>query len=229
MKKAMTVLASVIILGLGMSGARAQPINRLSAEWFKFDGTEFATDQTAVGVPGVPDGAGFYLKTVTPSSTQNVLYVTLSAVGDIAAPGGSTWLSCRIFFTPQPAAFPSGVPCRTNSAASFNGAPNGYISIMTTSPADVDETDNAVPYQWCVSILDQLVPLGYRRGSPLTVVLRFATSVAGNSVFLEQGHVYIDSSAISLAGNRCVQAAVTSPFAPAGNWAQTVTKDTKKK
>src|SRR5262245_23910812 len=178
MKKPTSVPRSVMLLGLAMSTAQADtPVLRHSADFFKFDGTEFFTGVTARPT-GIPDGVLFYVKTVTADPASNVLYVSLYATGETT--GAALSVSCRV----------TGAFCRP-SEVSFNRAPPGWISVLVSPPAD-----NGVAYQWCTPVAG---------GSTVTVSLKMATSRPGNRVFLEQGHVYIDSSRITQP-DTCVQA-----------------------
>jgi hypothetical protein len=60
--------------------------------------------------------------------------------------------------------------------------------------------DNGVAYQWCIPV---------EAGTRVTVDLKMATSTAGDTVFIEKGHVYIDSSLITQP-NKCISDPVTS-------------------
>jgi hypothetical protein len=187
-------------------GAKAQAIIREAADFFKFDGTEFFTAATAAD-PAPPDGALFYRKTVTVAPQSNTLYVSLYATGD-SHNGSAEWISCRA--TPQ--AGPAPPFCRSSAPGAVDGAPPGWITLLklpqdVESPAgqnncndggggSADCHDNAITYQWCVPV---------RGGTSVTVDLRMATSIAGSDVFIEKGHVYIDSSRITGA-NQCTQA-----------------------
>jgi hypothetical protein len=57
-----------------------------------------------------------------------------------------------------------------------------------------------VAYEWCIPV---------RGGKRVTGDLKMATSTAGDFVFIEKGHVYIDSSLIAQP-NRCTSEPVTS-------------------
>jgi hypothetical protein len=188
-------------------GAKAQDtaIKRLAADAFKFDATEFFTTVTAAAgankfTPGSPDGALFYTKTVSVPRGSNTLYVTLYATADTHG-GAAEWLSCRA--SPQTA--PGVAPlCRPSVNDGANGTPSGWISLQKL-PQDADRPlaanncnnggggsadchDNGIAYSWCVPV---------STASPVvTVDLRMATSLAGQTVFIERGHVYIDSSFI---------------------------------
>jgi hypothetical protein len=189
-------------------GAKAQDtaIKRLAADAFKFDATEFFTTVTAVAgankfTPGTPDGALFYTKTVSVPKGSNTLYVTLYATSDTHF-GAAEWLSCRA----SPQAAPGAAPfCRPSENDGANGTPSGWISLQKlpqngANPNDgspncndggggtADCHDNGIAYSWCLPVtVDSPV---------VTVDLRMATNRAGQAVFIERGHVYIDSSFI---------------------------------
>jgi hypothetical protein len=188
------------------------PIIRHAANFFQFGGGEFATSTTAVagpgGMPGSPDGALFYRKTVRVAGS-NTLYVSLYTTSD-QHQGAALWLSCRV----------DGLFCRP-SVAGANEAPSGWINLQRlpqnfnnanggpngASPncnngggGTADCHDNAVAYQWCIPV---------QAGSRVTVDLKMATSTAGDTVFIEKGHVYIDSSLITQP-NKCTPDPVTS-------------------
>ncbi len=207
LKYSLAALALAVCSSVG-PGAKAQdnPLIRHSADFFKFDGTEFFTTVTAVNgpnptTPGNPDGALFYRKKVTVQRTSNILYVSIYTTGD-SHDGAALWLSCRV----------NSAFCRPATPVAVDKSPSGWIALLKL-PQDVqtpsganncndggggsaDCHDNAVTYQWCVPV---------RGGSAVLVDLKMATSKAGSSVFIEKGHVYIDSSGIRQP-DRCVQA-----------------------
>jgi len=200
-------LLTAVALAASLSlspGAKAQdsPIFRHSADFFKFDGSEFVTATTAVAgsgttTPGTPDGALFYRKRVKVAPSSNILYVSLYVTGDTHN-GAALWLSCRVNL----------LFCRPSTVPAVDGAPSGWITLLklpTSSgntncnnggggPADCH--DNSIAYQWCVPV---------RGGSGVQVDLKLATSASGSNVFIEKGHVYIDSSRI-VQPDQCVQA-----------------------
>jgi hypothetical protein len=182
-------------------GAKADgPIFRHAADFFKFNGTEFLTATTATA-QSPPGGALFYRKRIVVQSTppSNTLYVSIYAKSDQHG-GAALWLSCLV----------NGVFCRPSAASFFEGTPPSWIALqkLPRTPGDptlncnnggggsADCHDNGVAYEWCVPV---------RPDSIVTVDLRMATSIAGRNVFLEGGHVYIDSSQITQP-NRCVEA-----------------------
>lgn len=211
MKTASNLTLAAVALATCLSvspGARAQdsPIFRHSADFFKFDGSEFTTATTAVNgvtttVPGNPDGALFYRKRVLVPSISNVLYVSIYTTGDTHN-GAALWLSCRV----------NKAFCRPGTVVAVDEAPSGWINVKKL-PQDVqtplgqnncndggggsaDCHDNAVAYQWCVPVRGDRI---------VTVDLKMATNKPGSNVFIEKGHVYIDSSRIGQP-DRCVLA-----------------------
>lgn len=208
MHKLSLTAAAVLLTSAGAEAADG-PIFRHSADFFKFDGTEFVTGLTPNPTTGA-GGALFFSKSVTlptaPSPVSNVLYVSFFATGD-AFSGAAEWFNCRVMF--------SGFRlqnCRP-SIPSDNGAPNGWVSLLRLPNTGVDVNcfgdgdclDNAIAYQWCVPIPP---------GAPTAAVaLRMATSISGSLVFLEQGHVYIDSSHIDQP-DKCVKSPFGSSLGP---------------
>ncbi len=202
LSKILLTSAAVVLIS---AGAKADgPIIRHAADFFRFNGTEFTTTTTAVAFPGTPDGALFYTKTVLVPSDSNVLFVSIFATGD-AHGGAADWLSCRI----------NGALCRPATTTGVDGAPAGWITLVKIptdgGPSPVlnncndggggtaDCHDNAIAYEWCAV----LPPSSVER--PFNVQLKFATSIAGQNVFLEKGHVYLDSSRIAQT-DRCASA-----------------------
>ena len=209
-----TAAALVTCLSASPRANADGPILRHAADFFQFGGGEFATATTAAevapnsAVPGSPDGALFYRKTVTVGPT-NTLYVSLYTTSD-QHQGAALWLSCRV----------NGLFCRP-SVGGANEAPSGWINLQRVpqnfnnaqggpngaSPncnngggGTADCHDNGVAYQWCIPV---------EAGSRVTVDLKMATSTAGDFVFIEKGHVYIDSSLITQP-NKCTPEPVPS-------------------
>jgi len=208
MKYALPLAALMASVALASGGAIAAdgPLFRHAAEFFKFDGTEFGTSISVDTTTGA-DGALFYLKSVSLPSSSNTLYVTLFATGDEHGAAG-LWLTCRYSF-PGPG---PGIPCRPSTQPAVDEAPAGWIALHKV-PSVVGTTnnncndggggpgdchDNVIAYSWCVRIPNP-------RPKFASIRLRMATSLAGQSVFIEKGQVYIDSSFIEQAG-RCTEA-----------------------
>lgn len=117
----------------------------------------------------------------------------------------------------------NGALCRPESAVTgIDKAPAGWITLVKI-PTDAsgvlnncndggggtaDCHDNAIAYSWC-TVLPPITPGTVRS---VTVALKFATSIAGSNVFLEKGHIYIDSSRISQR-DRCGGPTTTSAAA----------------
>lgn len=200
LSKFLLTSAAVVLIS---AGAKADgPIIRHAADFIKFNGTEFTTTITAAAFPGPPDGALFYSKTVLVPSDSNALFVSIFATGD-AHFGAADWFSCRV----------NGALCRPESTVTgIDKAPAGWITLVKI-PTDGDGVanncndggggtadchDNAIAYSWCAV----LPPIAPGTVQSVTVALKFATSTAGSNVFLEKGHIYIDSSRISQ-NDRC--------------------------
>ena len=230
MRYALPLAALMASVALASGGAIAAdgPLIRHSADFFKFDGTEFTTTATADANPAIADGALFYDRTVLLPSSSNVLYVTLFTTGDTHG-GAALWLSCRYSIG---AAQPN--LCRSNSppGGGIDEAPNGWVAVKKL-PVPVDGAtncndggggaadchDNAIAYSWCVE-LPSPTPISVR------VRLRMATSIAGQNVFIEKGQVYIDSSSINQKAN-CIRANLPLPRTSGDVIADTVSRQSK--
>src|SRR5438270_6031637 len=98
MKKHRTVVLTVFLLVVA-TGAFAQEIHRLSAQFKNFNGTETASNSAASGTSSVPGTGGslVYSKPVfVPAlSGGQVMYITISAVGDDHF-GESNFLACNV-------------------------------------------------------------------------------------------------------------------------------------
>lgn len=213
------LLASAVCLVSGGAAAVDGPLFRHAADYFKFDRTEFVTTITAANTATLPttlpDGALFYRKTVMVPAFSNVLFVSFFTTGD-AHGGAKDLFSCRLriggpsaplkFCRPTTPPIPPGTGVDT--------APNGWITLLhvprsstTTNCNDGgggtgDCHDNGISYQWCVQIPDvpvRVLPI------PVIVDLKMATSIPGQPIFIEKGHVYIDSSRMEQS-NRCTSA-----------------------
>jgi len=171
---AAVVLVSLILM------ACAHPFYRNVAE-YRF-GPEQVTVTTAgagIGVGGTP----VYTRTFTLPSNQKTIFVTLSTTGDTHG-GAASWFSASV----------NGVVCnRGNDGAGF--APGGWIPLQKhrdSSPGGDggggigDLHDNSIYYTWCCIE-------GVKVGGDNTVEIKMATSIAGQPVFIERSHFYIDS------------------------------------
>src|SRR5258708_15740763 len=98
--------------------AQAQgPIHRLSAQFKNFDVSETTT-------PSAVPGINAYTKTVLVPSTDNTLYVTISAVGDTHK-GNAGWFSCNL--DGDPTLVPTASYSNPGSGGAA-GAPAGWLS-----------------------------------------------------------------------------------------------------
>jgi len=195
-------------------GAFAQEIQRLSAQFKNFDGTE-----TNTNVAAAPTGAGgslVYTKSVFVPflSGGQVLYITISAVGDNHF-GESNFLSCNVD-GPAGVGTATTVCNPTPTTTGIDLAPPGWVGmthhfqyntvagcagcvVQYTSNGvsgltggdggggQGDEHDNDYYYTWCKPI---------RAGSH-TVNLRLGnkTGLGANVVFFEKAFIFIDVSA----------------------------------
>jgi len=98
MKRSRIVLLTVFCMFLA-GGAFAQEIQRLSAQFKNFDGTETSTNVAATGTAIAPGTGGTLVYTksvfVPQLSGGQVMYITISAVGDNHF-GESNFLSCNV-------------------------------------------------------------------------------------------------------------------------------------
>ena len=107
----------------------------------------------------------------------------------------------------------NGINCNpAGSTTGIDQAPVGWITLLKI-PAATEATncndggggtadchDNAISYEWCQNIGPSSVDRQFN------VVLKMATSIAGQFVFLEKTRIYIDSSAIASSADRCKRA-----------------------
>jgi len=149
---------------------------------FNFCGEQFTTNTADASGVGV-GGDAVYTKTVTLPSDQHTVFVTLSSEGD-GHGGASNWFSASV----------NGNVCnKGDSGAAF--APAGWVSLQKPrdgSPGGDggggigDLHDNGIYYTWCCVA-------GVRPGGSNAVEIRMASSIAGQFVFIERSHFYIDS------------------------------------
>src|SRR5260370_32361171 len=168
--------------------AQAQgPIHRLSAQFKNWEVTETTT-------PSAVPGINAYTKTVLVPSTDNTLYVTISAVGDTHK-GNAGWFSCNL--DGDPTLVPTGSYCNPGSGGAA-GAPAGWLSLEKHfnydfvtynggltggdgSGGNGDTHDNSIQYQWCVSV---------GPGSMHTVQIRLASSLTAGGAGLNNNLVF---------------------------------------
>ncbi len=174
----------------------ADNLSRLSANYFKFDGTQFTTNITANQTRTL-DGFLFYRKLVSVPRHSNVLFVSVDGSVSVHK-GAALWLSCRL----------NGGFCRPSVMFGMQTPPPpGWVSLQKLPAATEnlacatggDCHYNGISYSWCVEV-------PYReQDTPFTVELKMASSDAGKDVFLLHGHVYVDSAFIS-GNDRCTDA-----------------------
>ena len=157
MKKSRMVALTVFSLFLAV-GASAQEIQRLSAQFKNFNGTESATNVAASGSATVPGTGGtlVYTKAVFVPflSGGEVMYVTISAVGDNHF-GESNFLSCNVD-GPSGVGSLSTVCNPTPTSVGVDLAPPGWVGMTHHFQYDtvsgcagcvVQYTSNGVPGQ----------------------------------------------------------------------------------
>jgi hypothetical protein len=192
-KLMMTLLTGLFALAVCLCTSvpvQAQgPIHRLSANFKNFNITETLT---AAPVPGIPA----FSRTVMVPTIDNTLYVTMFLTADQHL-GNGEFFSCNL----------DGVFCNPGMGGA-DGAPPGWITLGKHFNYDFvtynggksggnggggsgDMHDNAVSYQWCITVAP---------GSIHTVQIRLASSLDGggmgnnNDVFFEAAHFFVDSS-----------------------------------
>jgi len=103
-------------------------LQRLSAEFSNFDGTETSTGNT---VPGIQ----IYHKMITVPDGCDTLYVIISATADEDA--YAMWLTCKVDF-----AF-------CNPGPTFETDTDGWLAIQNI-PGNFE--DNSIHYTWCTAV-----------------------------------------------------------------------------
>ncbi len=212
------VLMAALATFLGVADAEAfvrgggacsnTAIQRLDAN-FDFTG-ETATSATATAqspTAGVTGGVAVYQKEVFVPSGVNTLYVTLSTTGDTHG-GAASWFTCLV----DNGDAVDGKFCNPGSPGAA-GNPPGWVNLLKLpestggnncfdgSGASADCHDNGIYYQWCVAIAPGVH----------SVEIRMATSSAGDTVFIEESHFYIDVSCIR-GTNKCIQKTADPKF-----------------
>jgi|SRR5579864_4113256 len=145
---------SLLVLGFGVS-ASAQNLIRKSAEFRNFDFSESSTTAVATGATTATAGGGgasIYTKVIAADVGENILYITISAIGDTHG-GAASWFACSV----------DGVACNSGKGGA-DAAPFGWISLNKLPAATTSSNcndggggtgdchDNSVTYQWCAVI-----------------------------------------------------------------------------
>jgi len=153
-------------------------LSRLRADFLNFDDTETLTNVKAAAnctsapcVPGSPDGALFYRKTVSLPKGDNVIYVSYSGTSDVHD-DAALMMSCRI----------DGAFCNPGQQGASAG-PAGWVTLQNLP---FDRHDNSTSVTWCI-------PVDAPKSRLFDIDLKLASSTGGN-VFFENAHIYIDSS-----------------------------------
>ncbi len=208
MKKSLTFLLTVFSVLLTV-GAFAQEIQRLSAQFKNFDGSESFTNVAATGSALVPGTGGTLVYTkpvfVPFLSGGQVMYITISAVGDDHF-GESNFLSCNVD-GPFGVGSASTVCNPTPTTTGIDLAPPGWVGIThhfayeTTYTSNgvtglsagdggggtSDEHDNDYYYTWCKVVKPGSHVVNLRLGNK--------TGMSSNIVFFEKAFFFIDVSA----------------------------------
>lgn len=205
-KSLLATVSLILVASVSVQADSGGPLRRFAADFFSFNGGEFSTTLTAisgadVNTPAVApgDGALFYEKNIKVNPSVNVLYVSIDTTGDAHA-GAALWLSCRV----------NGEFCRPSAVPAVDGAPSGWINLLKVPTSDADNNcndggggtadchDNNINYTWCIPVD---VPAN-SPDKPYNIKLKMASSIEGQTVFIEKGHVIVDGSKIQ-GSERC--------------------------
>ena len=220
MRKYFAVVASAIVV-LVAAQAYAQNIQRLSAEYLRFNGTESSSTTKATGTALVPGTGGVrvYAKAVfVPfSSGPQTLYVTLSAIGDDHG-GQPNFMSCNVDAPGGVPTAPSQVCNPTPTTGGVDEAPPGWLTLAHHFDYDIseyvsagsihsgctpatcgdgggglgDEHDNDYYYTWCKPIGAGVHTINIRMGNATGTAS--SSFKEGTTVFFEKAFVYLDVS-----------------------------------
>jgi hypothetical protein len=144
----------------------------------------------AAGIPtSAPGGLACFSKTVTVPAGVRSLYVTITTTGDTHG-GAALRLACLV----------DGLACVTNNGTA-DASPTGWITLhkLPVAPGvtncnnggggNGDCHDNSVAYQWC-----KRIALNEDLATAHPVQIRLATSIAGQSAFIEKASIYVDAN-----------------------------------
>lgn len=187
-KSLLTAFTCALFIFASASLSHAQNLQRLSAQFLKFDDGELHAG------PGdtvaIDNGVSIFEDHVKVPANVNVLYVTLSATGDVNASSSSasqsSWFTCMV----------DGAFC--NGGSTFATGTAGWIALQ----GGVGDTvhDSAINYTWCTPIAK-----GKGKGGQVhDVQLRMASDGGGTS-FIEGMHVFIDANKAKDSSQACVQ------------------------
>jgi hypothetical protein len=181
MKRVWQFVTGALGLLLLVSPAKAQNLQRFSANFLMFDGNEVdaTTSNTTSTNPIL-----FYDKTIKVPLSVNVLYVTIFGTTDTHS-GGAELINCQV----------DGTDCNNTGKTSSNGSPAGWVKI---AKAGADLHDNAASYGWCAVLPKKTGKSALSR----EVTLRLASDGVGE-VFMEQIHVFVDGSKVKDATSAC--------------------------
>lgn len=181
-------LVSAFFICATASLGRAQAfLQRLSAQFLKFDDGELHAGPA--DTVGADNGVSIYTEHVSAGASVNVLYVTLSATGDVNGTDVAGYFTCLV---------DSGF-CNGGETAA-TGVP-GWISLQAGTNT---EHDNAINYTWCTPVAPKKHVKGKARFDH-TVELRMASNGNGTS-FIEGMHVFIDANQVKDPSKACAQA-----------------------
>lgn len=199
------------------TGAIAQEIQRLSAQFKNFDGSETFTNVAATGTSTAAGTGGTLVYTksvVVPTlSGGQVMYITISAVGDnhdgesnliscnVDGPGGVGTTATVCNPTPTLTGVDQGPPGWTTLTHHF-AYETTYTSNSLTgqsagdgSGGTSDEHDNAYYYTWCKVVKPGSHVVNLRLGNHSGPTVCAGCKAANNDVFFEKAFIFIDVSA----------------------------------
>lgn len=129
MRKYLTLLAAAFAVLLA-TRAHAQVLQRLSAQFLNFNGTETTSTTAATGTNLAPGTGGVLVYShavfVPFASGPQTLYVTLSAVGDDHG-GQPNFMSCNV--DDAPGGIPADMCNPTPSSSGVDLAPPGWLTL----------------------------------------------------------------------------------------------------
>lgn len=205
-----TVIALLLVGGLLGANLVTPAVGQAPGSFLR----RFAANFTTFGNPPelvtteqpAPNGGGgevIYDKDVTVPGDVNVMYVTVSAVGDTHF-GARLQLACLIDDVPcNPGANPIGgamsgwVTVQRHKDYNLNYAPGGEPFVGDGGGGAGDLHDNTVYYTWCA-------PLEGQGAGTRNVKVKFASGAVpgepaseGAEVFLEGVHFFVDGNRIA--------------------------------
>jgi hypothetical protein len=221
-KEYLAVCAAFLFAAFLAVETYGQALERLSAQYLRFDFTETACTAGSGCVPatGSPAGGGGRLvyshPVFVPLGGSPVLYVDFAAQADQHG-GSAEYISCVIDDNTA-----ARKPCNAGTGGA-GGAPAGWVNFSHhfqynatycngvtcgNSAGDGgggngDEHDNTIYAHWCVHVTPGTHTVSLRLGT--NAVSAFNPVGTPTTVFFEAAHIFIDANT-PLAGNDCTKA-----------------------